>query len=170
MASGPYVCTPMDHGLAISEREKREWLQMLSQSVDLITYVMARLEQQPVGSEVKEHYSTRSLVGKPSTNVRGLRKKIKEVLQQAGRPLRSTEITDALYHPSLGISRDRFNRRVIVSVSAMFKEGKDDVYKVEMNGRDALWTVTKPCHSVSDTREGDKRNEERSIVLPSRIK
>lgn len=41
----------------------------------------------------------------------------------------------------MGISRDRFARKVIVSISLMYKEGDHGIVKTQMDGRDALWTL-----------------------------
>lgn len=89
----------------------------------------------------------------PDTRIRRLRAHIKSVLLGAGRPLRSTEIADALWHPGLLVNKDRFLRKVIVNVSAMHKEGSGVVMH-SRDGRDALWSVEAPLPTLSESALG----------------
>jgi hypothetical protein len=132
--------SPMTPNPPIAAKERDDLHRMLQHAIDLLVYIQGRLTVSPE-AELSNYYNSATLLAKPSASIRGLRQKIKDLLAQAQRPLRSADITDALYHPSMGISRDKFNRKVIVAVSAMFNEDKGEVKKVVMEGREALWAI-----------------------------
>lgn len=132
-----------------------------------LQYVGERLDAAST-SELSRDY-VGQLDARPVVNVKGLRGKIKDELRRANRPLRSVDIAGALYQSSMGISRDKFTRRVIVNISAMYKEETHGIEKMDMDGRDALWridnnkvAVMQPMLSPTD------RPEPTTVTLPSK--
>ncbi len=126
----------------ISRKEAEELTTMVKHAIETLQYVADRISYSP-DNEAKKNYHVEALYAKPATQIRGLRSQIKHVLQSTGIPMRSVDIADALYHPSMGISRDRFARRVIVNVSALNKEQAGvEIHSKE--GRDALWICSSP--------------------------
>jgi hypothetical protein len=123
----------------VTQEEAGELRKAINQAIMLLQFVGDRLGRPTPSQELAADY-TKELDTRPVVNVKGLRNKIKKLLQDSGStPRRSVDLADALYTPSMGITRDRFTRRVIVNISAMYKEGTHGIEKVAMEGRDALW-------------------------------
>lgn len=115
-----------------------------------------------VVDELRKDIPVRESTTRPVLNIKGLRRQIKAILDQSGRPMRSVDITDAIFHPALGITKDRLSRRVIVAISAMYKSGDQGIYKIE-NGKEALWTSRPPTSQQADS------NDTEVAILPSRV-
>lgn len=155
----------------ISNEEAGELRKAVRQAMTLLEYVGDRLGQ-TAAKELRSDYPTDEFGARPIISVRGLRNKIKEELRNAARPLRSVDIADALYHKSMGVSRDRFMRKVIVSVSLMYKEGGHGIKKIAIDGRDALWAYdnAEPVGTMvtQAMRTSFDIPEQQTITAPSR--
>lgn len=166
----------MAENYIISQEEAGELRKAVRQAMTLLQYVGERLGQQSPQQELASDYA-KELGTRPVFSVRGLRSKIKDILKSSGTPKRSVDIADALYTRNMGISRDRFARRVIVNISAMYKEGTHGIEKVTMDGREALWRIVfadihgtefnEPLQSSSDSPKPNTITAPSKANIPS---